>query len=293
MPPEPDAPQKQPRAVAVNVLKGGFGKSTTAINLARELGERNGTALLIDLDDNGHTTFNLGYRDRYEGNNHVQDLLLDGDDPQTHIVPVTDSLDLLPSHEALEEVETNLQSAMASSQRLHRNVIEPLIGTTYDYIVVDTPANRGKLNDNALFATKHLLVPLRPESGWESGITQTNKRLIQEARQYFDLDLLALVPTDLSERLDQDTRDRNLLYAINRRDELAPYVPNFARLTRSDWEAIDNGDYTGRLPGIRHRASIDKAHRARQPLRDYDPECDQLYCYDELAQIVEIGGVAR
>jgi len=79
------------------------------------------------------------------------------------------------------------------------------------YIVVDTPANRGKLNDNALFATKNLIIPLRPESGWESGITQTNKRLIKEAQQYFDLQLLALVPTDLSERLDQDTRDRNLL----------------------------------------------------------------------------------
>lgn len=285
--------EKTPRAVAVNVLKGGFGKSTTAINLARELADRNDSALLIDLDDNGHTTFNLGYRDQYEGDNHLQQILIDGADPLDHIVSVTESFDLLPSHEALEDVETNLQSAMASSQRLHRNVIDPLLGTTYDYIVVDTPANRGKLNDNALFATKHLIVPLRPESGWESGITQTNKRLIQEARQYFDLELLALVPTDLSERLDHDTRDRNLLYAINRRDELAPYVPNFARLTKDDWEAIDNGDYTGDLPGIRHRASIDKAHRARKPLRDYDPDCDQLRCYDELAQIVEYGGVMR
>ena len=286
-------PEKSPRAVAVNVLKGGFGKSTTAINLARELGDRNGTALLIDLDDNGHTTFNLGYRDRYEGDNHLQQILIDGADPADHIVSVTDSLDLLPSHEALEDVETNLQSAMASSQRLHRNVVDPLLGDNYDYIVVDTPANRGKLNDNALFATKHLIVPLRPESGWESGITQTNKRLIQEARQYFDLDLLALVPTDLSERLDHDTRDRNLLYALNRRDDLAQFVPNFARLTPSDWDAIDNGEYSGELPGIRHRASIDKAHRARQPLRDYDPECDQLSCYAELAQIVEVGGVMR
>ena len=284
---------RSPRAVAVNVLKGGFGKSTTAINLARELAERNGKTLLIDLDDNGHTTFNMGYREEYESTNHLQKILIDGDGPQQYIVPVTDTLDLLPSHEALEEVETNLQSAMASSQRLHRNVVDPLLGGTYEYIIVDTPANRGKINDNALFATKHLIVPLRPESGWESGITQTNKRLIQEARQYFDLDLLALVPTDLSERLDQNTRDRNLLYAINQRDELANYVPNFARLTEDDWAAIDSGDYQGNLPGIRHRASIDKAHRARQTLRDCDPDCDQLAHYAELAQIVECGGVTR
>ncbi|MDG5821661.1 ParA family protein [Natronococcus sp. A-GB7] len=286
-------PTKEPRAVAVNVLKGGFGKSTTAINLARELADRNGRVLLVDLDDNGHTTFNLGYRDQYESDNHVQQVLLDDADPLENVVQVTDNLDLFPSHEDLEEVETNLKSAMASSQRLGRNIVDPLLGDTYSYIVVDTPANRGKLNDNALFATKNLIVPLRPESGWESGITQTNKRLIQEARQYFDLELLALVPTDLSERLDQDTRDRNLLYAINSRDELASFVPNFAHLSAADWEAIDAGDYTGDLPGIRHRASIDKAHRARKPLRDYDAECDQLGCYEELAQIVENGGVVR
>jgi hypothetical protein len=122
--------------------------------------------LLIDLDDNGHTTFNLGYRDRYEGENHVQNVLLDGENPSDFIVPVVEDLDLFPSHEALEEVETNLKSAMASSQRLFRNVVDPLLGDVYDYIVVDTPANRGKINDNALFATKNLMVPLWPESGW-------------------------------------------------------------------------------------------------------------------------------
>lgn len=288
-----DGTHETPRAVAVNVLKGGFGKSTVAINLARELAERHSRALLVDLDDNGHTTFNLGYRDRYETENHVHNVLLDGADPTDAIASVTDSLDLFPSHEDLEEVETNLRSAMASSQRLFRHVVQPLLGDIYDYIVVDTPANRGKLNDNALFATKNLIVPLRPESGWESGITQTNKRLIQEAQQYFDLELLALVPTDLSERLDQETRDRNLLQAINSRDELGAYVPNFAHLSAADWKTIDAGEYNGELPGIRHRASIDKAHRARKPLRDFDPECDQLRCYAELAHIVEQGEVVR
>ncbi len=283
----------EPRAVAVNVLKGGFGKSTISINLARELAERNGRALLVDLDDNGHATFNLGYRDRFEGDNHVEEVLIDGMDPRESIVSIGGGLDLLPSHEDLEGVETDLQSAMASSQRLDRNVVDPLLGDVYEHIVVDTPANRGKLNDNALYATQNLIVPLRPESGWESGITQTNKRLIQEARQYFDLDLLALVPTDLSERLDQDTRDRNLLEAINKRDELAGFVPNFARLTPADWDDINNGTFDDDLPGIRHRGSIDKAHRAQQPLREFDPDCDQLRCFDELAAIVEQGGVVR
>lgn len=284
---------KQPRAVAVNILKGGFGKSTTAINLSKELEVRNGPTLLIDMDDNGHTTFNLGHKDKYEGENHMQKILVDGEDPTDYIVPVSGDLDLLPAHDLLEEVEDNLKSAMASSQRLYRNVVDPLLGDRYEYIIVDTPANRGKLNDNALYATKNLIIPLRPESGWESGITQTTERVIKKAREYFDLDLLALVPTDLEERLDQQTRDRDLLYAINSRDGLAPFVPDFARLTEPDWDAIDAKEYDGELPGIRHRGSIDMAHRAQKPLRDYDPECDQLRCYEELAEIVEQGGITR
>jgi chromosome partitioning protein len=167
------------------------------------------------------------------------------------------------------------------------------LGDRYEYIIVDTPANRGKLNDNALYATKNLIIPLRPESGWESGISQTPDRVIKEAREYFDLNLLALVPTDLDERLDQQTRDRDLLYAINSRDELASFVPDFARLTEADWDAIDAKEFGGELPGIRHRGSIDMAHRAQKPLRDYDPECDQLRCYEELAEIVEQGGITR
>lgn len=284
---------KEPRAASVNILKGGFGKSTTAINLAKELEIRNGPVLLVDMDDNGHTTFNLGHKDKYTGENHMQKILVDGDDPADYIVPVSGQLDLLPSHDLLEEVEDNLKSAMASSQRLYRNVVDPLLGDHYEYIIVDTPANRGKLNDNALYATKNLIIPLRPESGWESGITQTTERVIQEAREYFELDLLALVPTDLEDRLDQQTRDRDLLYAINSRNELAPYVPDFARLNEAEWDAVDNKEYDGELPGIRHRASIDMAHRAQQPLRDYDSDCDQLRCYEELAKIVEQGGITR
>jgi len=134
--------KKNPGQSPSTFSREGFGKSTTAINLARELAERNERVLLIDLDDNGHTTFNLGHQDQYEAENHLQQVLIDGEDPIDHVVSITDNLDLLPSHESLEDVETNLKSAMASSQRLHRNVIDPLLGDTYSYIVVDTPANR-------------------------------------------------------------------------------------------------------------------------------------------------------
>jgi len=291
---------KTPRAVCVGILKGGFGKTTTALNLARELAHRNETALLIDLDDNGHLTLNLGQRDAYQngsgddGENHAEAVLVNEADPRDYIVDVAGGLDLFPSHADLEGVESTLKDAVQGSARLKQHLVDPLLGENYDYIVVDCPANRGKLNDNAMYATGNLIIPLRPELGYKTGLDNTVNRLVKPARRYFDLDILAVVPSDLQRRIDQATLDQELLKEITTRDGVASKVPNFAYISPEDWEAIEAGEYDGGLPGIRHRDAINNSLRdANEPLRDYDPECDQLAAYDELAQIVERGEVVR
>jgi chromosome partitioning protein len=290
--------QTEPRAVSVGILKGGFAKTTTALNLARELAHRNERALVVDLDDNGHMTLNLGFEDRYnstdgDGGNHAEAVLLEGDDPREYVVNVAEGLDLFPAHEDLESVQSALKEATMGTTRLKRDLVDPLLGEEYDYIVIDCPANRGKLNDNAMYATGNLIIPLRPENGYETGLTNTLDRLVQEAREYFDLNILAVVPSDLRKRIDQSTRDRKLLREITTRDAIDHLVPNFAYLSEEDWAAIDDGDYDDDLPGIRYRAAIDDAHQEGVPLRDYDPGCDQLGAYDELAAIVERGEVTR
>jgi chromosome partitioning protein len=105
-----------------------------------------------------------------------------------------------------------------------------------------------------------------------------------------DVDVLALVPNMLSGRIDQQTQDRQLLERLNSHDNLQDRIPNFARIT--DWEAIDAGEIKP-TPGIRDRTSITKAYGERMPLLDYEPDCDQLECFDELAHIVEAGEVVR
>lgn len=294
-----DSDATEPRAVSVGILKGGFAKTTTALNLARELAHRNGRALLVDLDDNGHLTLNLGFDDEYRASeaddavNHAADVLLEQGDPRDHIVTVADGLDLFPAHEGLESVESRLKEAMQGTSRLKHHLIDPLLGDDYSHIVVDCPANRGMLNNNAMYGTGNLIIPLRPENGYSTGLENTVNRLVKPAREYFDLDILSVVPSDLSARIDQETRDQALLKEITSRDFVASRVPNFAYLSPEDWEAIENGTYDGPNPGIRHRGAIDQALAEGLPVRDYDESCDQLAAYDELAQIVERGEVVR
>lgn len=283
----------EPRAVAVGILKGGFGKTTTAVNLARELAERNERALVVDLDDNGHLTLDLGWREMFERDeNHAEAVLLDGDDPMQYIEPVASGLDLFPAHTELESVQNALKDATMGSTRLKTHVVDEMLGTAYDYIIVDTPANRGKLADNAMYATQNLIIPLRPERGYESGLTNTVERLVVQAQQYFDLNILAVVPNNLRARIDQQTTDRELLEEINGRDRIQPLVPNFAYITQDEFDAIDSGE-ADIQPGIRHRAAINDSLDEGLPLRDYDTDCDQLDHYQELAAIVERGEVVR
>jgi chromosome partitioning protein len=176
------------------------------------------------------------------------------------------------------------------SALLKREVVEPLLGDAYDYIIADSPAYRSRLTDNTLVAAGNLILPLASGNEAISGLERTIERQISPLRQHMDVDVLALVPNKLNGRIDQQTQDRQLLERLNSHDSLQERIPNFARIT--DWQAVDTGDIKP-TPGIRDRTSITKAYGERKPLLDYDPDCDQLKCFDELAYIVEMGKVIR
>ena len=287
----------EPRAVSLVVLKGGVGKSTTSINLVRELAHRGHDALLVDLDPNGHSTTSLGLGEVFYADEHIGDVLLDGGDaePSDVIVDSGFEFDVLPSNDQIEDVEQGLRDVMMGTARLRERIVDPLLGDVYDYIIVDCPASRGKLNDNALYATQNMILPLRPESGALSGLEKTVHRLIQPAREHFPLEVLAVATTDLKDRLDHDRPTRQLIEALVRRDNLRQKLPNFAYVDPAFFDAVDAGEWDDDLPkpGIRHRDAIDRALRENMPIRDFDPSCDQLECYDELAEIVETGEVIR
>ena len=281
------------RALSVCMLKGGVGKSTIAVNLARQLAAHDHDVLLIDLDPNGHASVGLGFDDQYHSTEKtIGNVFFDDADPTSVIYDIPYEFDILPSSEDLEQVEREIVvgDVFQPSALLKRKVVDPLLGDTYDYIVTDSPAYRSRLTDNALVATANLVLPLAPGNEAMAGLERTIERQILPLRQHMDVDVLALVPNMLSGRIDQQTQDRQLLERLNSHDTLQDRIPNFARIT--DWEDVDAGKIKP-SPGIRDRTSITKAYGERKPLLDHAPDCDQLNCFDELAHIAEAGEVVR
>ena len=161
--------------ISVANQKGGVGKTTTAINLASALAEKNRRVLLVDLDPQGNATTSLGFN-RHQVFISIYEVLIEGIGVRSAIFPtIQNNLSLLPSNENLPGVEVLL------SQRPERAriLIQALssIYSYYDYILIDCPPSLGILTLNALVASDGILIPMQAEFLALEGLTQLLKTI--------------------------------------------------------------------------------------------------------------------
>jgi chromosome partitioning protein len=140
-------------------IKGGVGKTATAVNLSY-LAARDGYRVLLwDLDPQGAATFLFRIRPRVKGGGKA---LIRGKRPVDDAIKATDfdHLDLLPADFTYRNLDLVLDAAKKPERRLG-SLLAPLKGE-YDVIFLDCPPGISLLSESVLRAADALLVPLIP-----------------------------------------------------------------------------------------------------------------------------------
>lgn len=163
----------KPLVIAVSNLKGGVGKTETAVDLGKKFALEGMRALLIDFDAQGTATLissglipdlELRYEQTITNTlvsnfNEVQKIIL-----QTHF----DGFDIIPANLAIQdcdlllpnEKENNHELLGSPFYRLSRAL--ELVKNNYDVILIDCGPNLGLLTLNAIIACDGMIIPIPP-----------------------------------------------------------------------------------------------------------------------------------
>jgi len=144
------------KTIAIVNQKGGCGKTTTAVNLAAAFAEKSFRTLLVDLDQQGHSTIGVGY----EPDNlsmTVYDALVNVQIALSDVILSTkiERLDLAPSNILLSGAELDLKGIDVLSEKLK------MVSEKYDITVIDCPPLLGMLTLNGLLASTGVIVPVQ------------------------------------------------------------------------------------------------------------------------------------
>jgi chromosome partitioning protein len=140
-------------------IKGGVGKTSTAVNLSY-LAARDGYRVLLwDLDAQGAASFLFRVKPRVKGGGKA---LIKGSRPIDDAIKATDfdHLDLLPSDFTYRNLDLLLDAAKKPARRLG-SLLAPL-SAEYDVVFLDCPPGISLLSESVLHAADTILVPLIP-----------------------------------------------------------------------------------------------------------------------------------
>ncbi len=147
------------KIVAVTNIKGGVGKTTTAVNLAYLCAAGGRSTLLWDLDPQGAATYIL----RCEPNEHASAKKLVAGKrelPELLVPSGHEKLDVLPSDLSYRNFDVHLSARKHPTERLLK--MSRSLRGTYATLFLDCPPGISLLSENVLRAADAVVVPLLP-----------------------------------------------------------------------------------------------------------------------------------
>jgi cellulose biosynthesis protein BcsQ len=187
------------KVVATYSIKGGVGKTTTAVNIAYEAARAGVRVLVWDLDPQGAATYLLRVRPRVKGGS--KRLVGRRGELMSHIRgSALPSVSVVPADFSLRHLDLHLDGTHHPTARL-RQLLAPL-GDHYDLALLDCPPSISLASESMFGATEALLVPIVPSVLASRTLTQLSEFLADWPDAPRVLPLLTMV--DLRRALHRD-----------------------------------------------------------------------------------------
>src|SRR5215510_6552171 len=201
--------EKRTRVIAVGNQKGGVGKTTNTVHIARALAERGYKCLIIDLDMNHGATRHFGVEpeaflgsfEMLVGEEPAENLILSHADKEEGVC-LPENLDLIPAARKLEGID---QAVMTKSKFMtpHDVLKKPLdsLRGKYDYIFLDTAPNATLPTLAAYMNADYFILSAMPDPFAIAGLNDA-MRDIMDARERgnTNLELLGVVISGVDKR---------------------------------------------------------------------------------------------
>lgn len=166
------------KAIAILNLKGGVGKTVTAVNMAHILAaDHKQRVLLVDCDSQCNATEFLGLRPDEEDNT-LDKLLLGECQECSELIYPTDyaGLDILPASDGLMD----LDMSHIADKRVHGRVLADLcenVSYAYDYVIFDCPPAFNAASAAALLAADEVIVPIKLDAFSVRGLANVSRQI--------------------------------------------------------------------------------------------------------------------
>ncbi|MEY3787884.1 MAG: hypothetical protein RLZ75_2091, partial [Pseudomonadota bacterium] len=147
------------KIVALYSIKGGVGKTSSAVNLAYISASKGYRTLVWDLDPQGASSYYFRIKPKIKGGS--KDLIAGKRDLEG-LIKGTDfeNLDLLPADFSFRNLDLVLDTKKKPTSQI-RKLLKPL-AEDYDFIFLDCPPSISLLSEAVFAATDILLTPIIP-----------------------------------------------------------------------------------------------------------------------------------
>jgi chromosome partitioning protein len=247
--------------LVISNQRGGVGKTTTVVTLARCFAERGLKVLLLDTDSQGSVTSVLNLKPEPGCNLHG--LLIKNLRFSECVTPAHPRIDVVCSDRSTMEAE-----AMLIGQSFREYVLQKALqghDEQYDVILIDVAPSVTLFQTCAMIYARKVLVPVDMDMlSFQGALAslETTSFLRQSVPNGTDIGVLGILPTKVDRRLAMTDTVMGALEQIRGRCE------------------------HGLLPAVRTDQAVFKAVRSRKFLHDFDPRSKAVEDYMSVADSI-------